>query len=1013
MRTLRKGMRALAATGNELTNLRQLRAYADSVTADISEAVAAETSKRELQDELLTNQIAAKLSTVARDDTLSGDGTSGNRMGVATGMTPATAIYDTNFNLDDVDPAYYGKWVIVGNNTKGTKPEPNFMGYCLALVRDANSVSEVVFTSESADRIYYRRRYDNRWSQWQTVAYLSDIDDLVSESDLTSKLESYATTSSMTAAIGEESKAREKQDQLLEDQIATKLGVGNIRSGEGIAVSSESTNVTISGTLASQDAPGMMSAADKTRLDGMDEAISSAVSEEASARESADSGLSARIDGKIAATDIKAGANVSVSTQGNVVTVAATVPDVSGFVTKTAADAAYAPKSHTHPASQITGLTANRALISDANGHPSASAVTNTELGYLDGVTSNVQSQIDGKLDSDANAVSASKLQTARTINGTSFDGTANITTANWGASRTITIGETGKGVNGSANVSWSLDEIGAAPKSHTHSASQITSGTLDAARIPTITDGKIQSVSASKLTGVIPSANLPGYVDDVLEYDSSSAFPETGESGKIYVATDTNRTYRWGGSSYVEISPSLALGTTSSTAFRGDWGQTAYSHAQAKGSAFASGLYKITTNAQGHVTAATAVTKSDITALGIPGQDTNTTYSDMKGASSSDAGTHGLVPAPSAGASNRYLRSDGTWAVPPDTNTTYSAATTSTAGLMSAADKAKLDGIASNATHVTIDSAFSTTSTNPVQNKVVKAALDGKAASSHTHPASQVTGLTANRALVSDANGHPAVSSVTNTELGYLDGATSNIQNQLNGKAASNHTHNYAGSSSAGGAANSAVKLQTARTINGTAFNGTANITVHTGMFAFSAPNNTTGWAKLGTWSNTQQCHVCYITVFGGNGQNGRPEQNGEMHIHIKDGYQTTSSAYDAYGVTVTRYTHMATCQVQVRATSGSSCEVWVQCPWPYSAGQYCIAVPSETTWTHSGSSQTSAPTSGTTQSIEYFDMSFGDPVYIVRSASDTTSISGKTVVKPCILVVTGTNPPQIVYAS
>lgn len=62
---------------------------------------------------------------------------------------------------------------------------------------------------------------------------------------------------------------------------------------------------------------------------------------------------------------------------------------------------------------------------------------------------------------------------------------------------------------------------------------------------------------------------------------------------------------------------------------------------------------------------------------------------------------------------------------------------------------------------------------------------------STHTHAASQVTGLTANRALVSDASGHPAVSAVTNTELGYLDGVTSSIQTQLNGKAASSHTHN------------------------------------------------------------------------------------------------------------------------------------------------------------------------------------------------------------------------------
>ncbi len=69
------------------------------------------------------------------------------------------------------------------------------------------------------------------------------------------------------------------------------------------------------------------------------------------------------------------------------------------------------------------------------------------------------------------NATTATTLQTARTINGTSFNGSANITTANWGTARTLTIGNTGKSVNGSANVSWSLSEIGAAAASHTHTS--------------------------------------------------------------------------------------------------------------------------------------------------------------------------------------------------------------------------------------------------------------------------------------------------------------------------------------------------------------------------------------------------------------------------------------------------------------------------------------------------------------------------------------------------------------
>lgn len=121
---------------------------------------------------------------------------------------------------------------------------------------------------------------------------------------------------------------------------------------------------------------------------------------------------------------------------------------------------------------------------------------------------------------------------------------------------------------------------------------------------------------------GKVPSIQLPSYVDDVLEYDNQASFPSTGETGKIYVAKDTNKMYRWSGSGYVVISETLALGETSSTAYRGDRGKIAYDHASAKGAAFSSGLYKITTNAEGHVTGATAVQKSDITGFNLDKSD-------------------------------------------------------------------------------------------------------------------------------------------------------------------------------------------------------------------------------------------------------------------------------------------------------------------------------------------------------------------------------------------------------
>lgn len=73
---------------------------------------------------------------------------------------------------------------------------------------------------------------------------------------------------------------------------------------------------------------------------------------------------------------------------------------------------------------------------------------------------------------------------------------------------------------------------------------------------------------------GKVPANQLPSYVDDVLEYGTLSTFPVTGETDKIYVAQDTNLTYRWSGTRYVEISQSVALGETSTTAYPGNKGK-------------------------------------------------------------------------------------------------------------------------------------------------------------------------------------------------------------------------------------------------------------------------------------------------------------------------------------------------------------------------------------------------------------------------------------------------------
>ncbi|SHN66071.1 hypothetical protein [Desulfitobacterium chlororespirans] len=164
--------------------------------------------------------------------------------------------------------------------------------------------------------------------------------------------------------------------------------------------------------------------------------------------------------------------------------------------------------------------------------------------------------------------------------------------------------------------------------------------------------------------SGKVPASQLPSYVDDVLEYANQAAFPSTGETGKIYIAIDTNQTYRWGGTGYVEISASLALGETSNTAYRGDRGKTAYDHSQ---SAHAS---------------ANAQKNSDITKAEIEAKLTGviSSHSHASGTPSAHGATHitggaDVIPGAVAGGN---------------------------AGLMSGVDKSKLDGLPNITVNVT-----------------------------------------------------------------------------------------------------------------------------------------------------------------------------------------------------------------------------------------------------------------------------------------------------------------------
>lgn len=123
----------------------------------------------------------------------------------------------------------------------------------------------------------------------------------------------------------------------------------------------------------------------------------------------------------------------------------------------------------------------------------------------------------------------------------------------------------------------YTADMVGARPSDWVPSAD-------DVGAIPTGQKGAPNGVAELDGSGLVPASQLPSYVDDVVEVASYSALPQTGEDGKIYVVEDTNLQYRWSGTQYVEISKSLALGETSSTAYRGDLGKAAYDHSQITG---------------------------------------------------------------------------------------------------------------------------------------------------------------------------------------------------------------------------------------------------------------------------------------------------------------------------------------------------------------------------------------------------------------------------------------------
>lgn len=250
------------------------------------------------------------------------------------------------------------------------------------------------------------------------------------------------------------------------------------------------------------------------------------------------------------------------------------------YYTESEIDAALANKaalSHAHTIANITGLEdeldgkaeiIHTHLIEDVDGlqvalDSKANIVHNHDSRYY------TEAEIDSLLATKAQAVHTHTIGDIDSLE-VELDNKANIAHTHSQADVVGLISALNNKANAThthliADIAGLQDELNLkAEILHSHVISDVTGlqTALDAKEL-TSNKGIAGGYASLDGTGKVPASQLPSFVDDVLEYANLAGFPVTGESAKIYVAIDTNRTYRWSGSAYIEISASP--GTTDS----------------------------------------------------------------------------------------------------------------------------------------------------------------------------------------------------------------------------------------------------------------------------------------------------------------------------------------------------------------------------------------------------------------------------------------------------------------
>ena len=358
------------------------------------------------------------------------------------------------------------------------------------------------------------------------------------------------------------------------------------------------------------------------------------------------------------------------------------------------------------PVANLEALTSNRALISNGSGKVAASDVTSTELGYLDGVTSNIQTQLNGKAGS-SHGTHVSYSTTAPVMDGTASVGSAStvarsdhkhpVDTSRASQSDFSTHASNTTHITSTERTNWNAAKTHA-DTAHNYAGSSTSGGA---------------ATSANKINTDAGSTTQPVYFSGGIPKATTYTLGKSVPSDAVF--TDTKALSSMTGTL------SIAHGGTDATT--------------ANGAAF---------NILG----------------GISSTDTNSVADSTQVVFrlSDPSASNGVLYTKSASTISDYVRGK---------------VTLSDLGITaSASELNKMDGVTASTTELNyVDGVTS----------AIQTQIDGKQATI-SGAATTITSsnLTASRALVSNSSGKVAVSAVTSTELGYLDGVSSNIQTQI-----------------------------------------------------------------------------------------------------------------------------------------------------------------------------------------------------------------------------------------